>query len=59
MSNPMHDLDARIQFMRENMANMMKVTPVTGFDDTSYQVGPITNRVREMYWDWAASSFAD
>ncbi|WP_299283694.1 branched-chain amino acid aminotransferase [uncultured Tateyamaria sp.] len=36
--------------------NMMKVTPVTGFEDTSYQIGPITRRVREMYWDWAASS---
>ncbi|WP_299846924.1 branched-chain amino acid aminotransferase [uncultured Roseovarius sp.] len=36
--------------------NMMKVTPVTGFDETSYQIGPITRRVREMYWDWAASA---
>jgi branched-chain amino acid aminotransferase len=35
--------------------NMMKVTPVTAFEDTSYQIGPITRRVREMYWDWAAS----
>ena len=35
--------------------NMMKVTPVTAFDDTSYQVGPITRRVRDMYWDWARS----
>lgn len=35
--------------------NMMKVTPITAFDDTNYQIGPITRRVREMYWDWAAS----
>jgi branched-chain amino acid aminotransferase len=35
--------------------NMMKVTPVTAFDDTSYQNGPITRQVREMYWDWALS----
>ena len=35
--------------------NMNKVTPVTAFDDTRYQVGPVTRRVREMYWDWAAS----
>lgn len=35
--------------------NMTKVTPVTGFDDTQYQVGPVTRRVREMYWDWAVS----
>jgi branched-chain amino acid aminotransferase len=36
--------------------NMMKVTPITAFDDTHYQVGPVTRRVREMYWDWAASA---
>lgn len=39
--------------------NMMKVTPVAAFDDTTYQIGananPVTRRVREMYWDWAAS----
>ncbi len=35
--------------------NMSKVTPVTAFEDRQYQVGPMTRRVREMYWDWAAS----
>ncbi|MCF6445533.1 branched-chain amino acid aminotransferase [Nereida sp. MMG025] len=35
--------------------NMMKVTPVTAFDDTQYQIGPITRRTRDLYWDWAAS----
>jgi len=39
--------------------NMMKVTPVAAFDDTTYEIGananPVTRRVREMYWDWAAS----
>ena len=35
--------------------NMSKVTPVTAFEDTSYQVGPVTQRVRALYWDWAAS----
>ncbi|MBT8460124.1 MAG: branched-chain amino acid aminotransferase [Boseongicola sp.] len=35
--------------------NMSKVTPVTEFDATHYQVGPVTRRVREMYWDWALS----
>ena len=42
--------------------NMMKVTPIKAFDDTAYQVGgngnPVTQRVREMYWDWAASQKA-
>ena len=36
--------------------NMNKVTPVTAFDDTNYQIGPLTRRVHEMYWDWAASA---
>lgn len=36
--------------------NMSKVTPVSAFDDTNYQIGPVTRRVREMYWDWAAST---
>ncbi|WP_146345948.1 branched-chain amino acid aminotransferase [Falsiphaeobacter marinintestinus] len=36
--------------------NMNKVTAVTAFDDTQYQSGPVTRRVREMYWDWAASA---
>ena len=36
--------------------NMMKVTPVTAFEDRQYQIGPLTRRTREMYWDWAASS---
>ncbi|MBS1301326.1 branched-chain amino acid aminotransferase [Loktanella sp. SALINAS62] len=35
--------------------NMMKVTPVSAFDDRSYNVGPMTHRVRSLYWDWAAS----
>ena len=36
--------------------NLNKVTPVTEFDGTMYQIGPITRRVRELYWDWAAST---
>ncbi len=35
--------------------NLSKVTPVTEFDGTSYQVGPVTRRLRELYWDWALS----
>lgn len=35
--------------------NMMKVTPVSAFDDRQYNSGPVTQVVREMYWDWAAS----
>ena len=36
--------------------NLAKVTPVTAFDETSYQVGPVTRRARELYWDWARSA---
>ena len=36
--------------------NMNKVTPVTGFEERQYQVGPVTRRVRELYWDWAATA---
>ncbi len=35
--------------------NMNKVTAVTGFEDVSYQAGPVGKRVRELYWDWAHS----
>lgn len=38
--------------------NMMKVTPVSAFDDTNYQPGPMTKRVRQLYWDWAHSDAA-
>ena len=33
--------------------NMNKVTPVTAFEDRQYQIGPITRRARDLYWDWA------
>lgn len=35
--------------------NMSKITPVTAFEDTQYQIGPIARMLREKYWDWAAS----
>ena len=35
--------------------NFAKVTPVSGFDDTAYEIGPVTRRVRELYWDFAHS----
>ena len=35
--------------------NMMKVTPVSAFDETNFQIGPVTKKAREMYWDWALS----
>jgi len=35
--------------------NMMKVTPVSAFEERQYQPGPVTEKVREMYWDWAHS----
>ncbi len=39
--------------------NFGKVTPVARFDDTTYDIGengnPVTRRVRDLYWDWAAT----
>ncbi len=35
--------------------NMSKITPVTAFEDRRYQSGPVARRLRDMYWDWAAS----
>ncbi|WP_116083206.1 branched-chain amino acid aminotransferase [Tropicimonas sp. IMCC34011] len=35
--------------------NMMKVTPVTAFEDVTYEHGPMTRRARKLYWDWAHS----
>ncbi|MFT7106817.1 MAG: branched-chain amino acid aminotransferase [Yoonia sp.] len=36
--------------------NMSKLTPVTAFEDRQYQIGLVTRKVRDMYWDWAAST---
>ncbi|RMA43804.1 branched-chain amino acid aminotransferase [Rhodophyticola porphyridii] len=38
--------------------NLNKVTPVTEFDGTHYQIGPVTRKARELYWDWAQSADA-
>ncbi|MBZ4022580.1 branched chain amino acid aminotransferase [Rhodobacter sp. TJ_12] len=35
--------------------NFAKVTPVTAFDDVRYGDNPVTQRIRSLYWDWAAS----
>ncbi|AWZ19743.1 branched-chain amino acid aminotransferase [Roseovarius sp. TM1035] len=36
--------------------NLMKVTPVSAFEETQYALGPVTEKVRQMYWDWAHSA---
>lgn len=33
--------------------NMAKVIPVTRFEDTHYQAGPIARQAKKLYWDWA------
>jgi branched-chain amino acid aminotransferase len=35
--------------------NLNKVTPVTEFDGTHYQHGPVAKKARTLYWDWAHS----
>ena len=52
MPNPMNDLDARIEFMRKNMADMMKVTPWAnemGFQVTRIEKGHV----------WGVQPFAE
>jgi branched-chain amino acid aminotransferase len=36
--------------------NMSKITPVTALDDVQYQGSTIARRLRDMYWDWAATT---
>lgn len=38
--------------------NISKVTAVTAFDDVHYKEGPVTQKVRDLYWDWAARTNA-
>ena len=35
--------------------NMNKVTAVTAFEDFQFQIGPVTKKVRDLYWEWAMS----
>ncbi|MGQ7848003.1 branched-chain amino acid aminotransferase [Granulosicoccus sp. 3-233] len=35
--------------------NLAKVTPVIAFDDTQYEIGPVTQQARSAYMDWAHS----
>ncbi|MEO1677734.1 MAG: branched-chain amino acid aminotransferase [Pseudomonadota bacterium] len=35
--------------------NMTKVMSVTAFDDIVYPVGPVADKARALYWDWAHS----
>jgi len=35
--------------------NMNKVTAVTTFEDFQFQIGSVTKKVRDLYWDWAMS----
>lgn len=43
-------LDADEVFMT---GNITKVTPVTELDDVRFQPGPVAQRARTLYWDWA------
>jgi branched-chain amino acid aminotransferase len=36
--------------------NMSKIIPVARFEDRQFQIGPVTRRARELYWDWAHSA---
>ncbi len=38
--------------------NFAKVIPVTAFDDKTFAYGPIAQKARALYWDWAHASAA-
>jgi len=38
--------------------NLAKITPVTGFEDSRYAIGPVTQRLRDAYLDWARGEAA-
>lgn len=38
--------------------NISKVTTVTAFDDVHYKEGPVSHKVRDLYWEWAARTNA-
>lgn len=35
--------------------NLQKITPVSAFDEVRYQIGPISEKARALYWEWAQS----
>jgi len=38
--------------------NLQKITPVSAFDEITYEIGPISQKARDLYWDWARSEAA-
>ena len=38
--------------------NLQKITPVSAFDEITYEIGPISQIARDIYWDWARSEAA-
>ncbi|MBF9037618.1 MAG: branched-chain amino acid aminotransferase [Paracoccaceae bacterium] len=38
--------------------NLQKITPVSAFDEITYEIGPISQIARDLYWDWARSEAA-
>jgi len=37
--------------------NMAKVVPVTQFETTHYQTGPVAREAKRLYWDWAKLNY--
>ena len=33
--------------------NISKVTPIVKIEDREFEIGPVTSRARELYWNWA------
>ncbi len=60
---PVHETTLSIDDFRNadeifSTGNFAKVIPVTGFDDKTFAYGPITQKARALYWEWAHASAA-
>lgn len=55
---PVHETTLKIEDFRAadeifSTGNYAKVMPVTAFDDKTFAYGPIAQKARALYWDWA------
>lgn len=55
---PVHEVTLTVEDFREadeifSSGNISKVVPVIGFDDKTLPVGPIAQKARQLYMDWA------
>lgn len=60
---PVHEMTLKVDDFREadeifSTGNMSKVVPVIRFEDRKLPIGPMAQKARGLYWDWAHSGAA-